>query len=139
MNQMDTISILKNHDLRITACRQAVLEAFLTNDGALSTPQLENDLAQFDRVTLYRTLHSFTEKGILHIIPDDSGAAQYGICFETCAPGDHQHNHVHFKCEDCGTISCLNNHHVPAFKIPGFVVKEINMILRGTCSQCNAV
>ena len=136
MEGLEVANILKNHDLRITNCRQSVLEVFLACSHALSTPELEEKLSHFDRVTLYRTLHSFTEKGILHIIPDDSGAARYGICFETCSPGEHQHNHVHFKCDDCGNISCLTHHDIPKIQVPGFLIKDINMILRGTCSSC---
>lgn len=137
MSDSPIISILKQHDLRITNCRQAVLSTFLSASGALSTPELETSLSEFDRVTLYRTLHSFTEKGILHIIPDDSGAARYGICHETCSPEEHQHNHVHFKCDDCGIISCLTDQHIPKIAVPGYKIVDVNMILRGLCQSCN--
>ena len=129
--------ILKNHQLRVTDCRMDVLQFFLEADHALSTRELEDRLNQYDRVTLYRTLTSFTEKGVLHHIPDDSGFARYGICHETCTPDSHLHNHVHFKCTSCGTISCINKMDVPTVDLPGYFIAESNLILTGCCINCN--
>ncbi len=131
------INTLKDHSLRITDCRKDVLEKFLNANHALSFKNLEEDLVNYDRVTLYRTLHSFIDKGILHRIPDDSGFASYGICHDTCTPQSHSHDHVHFKCDDCGNIECLPSHHVPKIEIPGYLVGEANLIVSGLCNSCN--
>jgi len=128
---------LKEHTLRITDCRMDVLEMFLDSGHALSFKNLEEGLNEYDRVTLYRTLHSFIEKGILHRIPDDSGFASYGICHDTCSPGHHEHNHVHFKCDQCGNIECLPKHHVPSVLVPGYKVYNANLIINGLCIACN--
>jgi Fur family ferric uptake transcriptional regulator len=130
--------ILKKHDLRVTDCRMDVLQIFLDKEYALSSRELEATLSSYDRVTLYRTLTTFTEKGIVHHIPDDSGFARYGICHDTCSPSSHSHNHVHFKCEKCGNLSCITNYHVPAIDMPGYQITERNLILSGVCSSCNA-
>ncbi len=131
--------ILKNHKLRITDCRVDVLRKFLSTDHALSTRELEDTITQYDRVTMYRTIHSFIDNGILHSIPDDSGFARYGICHETCTPTEHSHDHIHFKCNSCGTIECLPKHHAPTISIPGYEVSETNMIISGTCKECNSL
>lgn len=137
MNHKDPISILKNHNLRVTDCRIAVLQHFMKTDHALSQGDLEANYAEFDRVTLYRTLQNFLEKGILHRIPDDSGFASYGLCFETCTPEGHHHDHLHFKCSDCGHIQCLEKTSVPKIKLPKqFQVDHIDLIIEGTCSNC---
>ena len=73
MKYSDLKKTLKGHNLRITDCRMDVLEVFLNSTHALSFSDLEADLDLYDRVTLYRTLNSFIEKGLLHRIPDDSG------------------------------------------------------------------
>lgn len=129
--------ILKQHHLRNTDCRRDVLGLFSEQDHALSQIDLEDQLPQYDRVTLYRTLHSFLDAGIIHQIPNDSGAAAYGLCHHTCAPQQHRHDHIHFKCNDCGQIQCLDDRHVPSVDVPlGFEVRSVQMILEGRCSKC---
>ncbi len=129
--------ILKNHQLRITNCRLDVMEYFLKKRKALSQVDLENAFTNYDRVTLYRTLGSFLESGILHKIPNESGIATYGLCHDTCSPDDHVHNHIHFKCNKCGEIECLDDKVVPQVSLPkGYQVHMVNMIVDGVCLNC---
>jgi len=128
--------ILKSHGLRITDGRLDVLNFFMSHKKALSFRNLENEFQSHDRVTLYRTLNSFTENGILHKIPDDSGTVTYGLCHQTCSAEGHQHNHIHFKCTDCGSIECLDQL-IPSISLPGYKIKEANLILNGVCSECD--
>lgn len=130
-------TILKNHDLRVTTGRIEVLEYFILQNRALSFKDLEDQFTDSDRVTLYRTLGSFTENGVLHKIPDDSGFTTYGLCHETCDAEDHNHDHMHFKCNTCGNIECLEQT-IPSIKIPGYQVVEANLILKGICKNCAA-
>ncbi len=137
MQHAHLISILRQHQLRITDCRLAVLEQFINAGHALSQKDLEIEHAGFDRVTLYRTLQNFQDKGLLHRIPNDSGFASYGLCFDTCTPAGHTHDHPHFKCNDCGHIECLEDSRIPYFKVPGkYQVDHVNMIIEGTCLTC---
>lgn len=130
-------SILKSHNLRITDCRLDVMQLFLDYKKALSQGDLESQLKQYDRVTLYRTLNSFLESGILHKIPNATGVATYGLCHETCSPDHHNHNHVHFKCNSCGQIECLDDKAVPTVSAPiGYQVETVNMIIDGLCTKC---
>ena len=129
--------ILKSHKLRVTEGRIDVLEFFLRQNKTLSFRDLEEEFKDSDRVTLYRTLNSFTENGLIHKIPDDSGFATYGLCHDTCDANDHAHDHMHFKCNACGTIECLEQN-IPEVKIPGYTVTEANLILKGTCKNCAA-
>ena len=129
--------ILKTHKLKVTDVRMDVLDYFLRNKWTLSFKDLEKEFHDSDRVTLYRTLNSFTEHGVLHKIPDDSGHITYGLCHDTCDSDDHNHDHMHFKCEECGNIECLDQH-IPAISVPGYKVKEANLLLKGTCRTCAA-
>lgn len=130
--------ILGNHGLRKTDCRLDVLAFFMNQKNALSQSILENHLKQYDRVTLYRTLNSFLEAGIIHKIPNSQGIATYGLCYKTCSPDDHEHNHVHFKCNQCGQILCLDEKAVPEITVPaGFMIESVNMIVDGVCDSCN--
>ena len=129
--------ILKSHDLRVTDGRMDVLDFFLSQNKTLSFKEIHAEFKDSDRVTLYRILNAFTENGVLHKIPNDSGYVNYGICHETCDPNDHNHDHMHFKCDECGIIECLEQN-IPTIQIPGYQVKEANLILKGTCKICAA-
>ena len=129
-------NLLINHALRVTDCRIDVLEKFYNNTHALSFKDLELSLEDYDRVTLYRTLNSFIEKGLLHRIPSDDGFASYGLCRSECSDKAHHHDHVHFKCNVCGHIECLPAYHVPKVELPDYEVKEQNLIVNGICRLC---
>jgi Fur family ferric uptake transcriptional regulator len=130
-------NILKSHNLRITDCRLKVIEFFLYKETALSQGDLESKLKQYDRVTLYRTLSSFLDSGILHKIPNAAGIATYGLCHETCSPDHHDHNHIHFKCNNCGETECLDDKSVPPVTLPkGYLINAVNMIVDGFCAKC---
>ncbi|MEO9872972.1 Fur family transcriptional regulator [Ekhidna sp.] len=137
MSKDNLKSILKNHNLRITDCRLDVVQYFLDEKSALSQGSLENKFTQYDRVTLYRTLNSFLDSGILHKIPNATGVATYGLCHETCSPEHHDHNHIHFKCNTCGQIECLDDKEVPKVTVPiGYQIGAVNMIVDGVCAKC---
>lgn len=137
MSDTQLKSILKSHHLRITDCRLDVIQLFLNEKGALSQGDLETRFKQYDRVTLYRTLHSFLDSGILHKIPNENGTATYGLCHHTCTPDQHVHNHIHFKCNTCGQIECLDDKAVPAVVLPaGYVIEGVNLIVDGICADC---
>jgi Fur family ferric uptake transcriptional regulator len=128
-------SILKNHKLRVTDGRIDVLEFFLRRKKTMSFKDLEEEFKDSDRVTLYRTLNAFTDHGVLHKIPDESGFATYGLCHDTCDADDHNHDHMHFKCNECGNIECLEEI-IPQIKIPGYKIEQADLILKGTCKSC---
>jgi len=133
----DYKKLLKTHSLRITDCRIDVLECFYRTKHALSFKDLEETLIDYDRVTVYRTLNSFIDKGLLHKIPSDSGIASYGLCQGECTDASHHHDHVHFKCHVCGHTECLPEHHVPKVSLPGYQIDEQNLIVDGVCKRCN--
>lgn len=128
---------LRNHKLRITDTRTRVLGQFMERQRALTQTDLEANLGkEFDRVTIYRTLHSFLESGILHKIPDDSGATQYALC-DNCDVHAHHDEHIHFKCTNCQKIECLDHYTVPKFEVPaGYTVKTADLVVTGVCAQC---
>ena len=138
MKYSDYKKQLKKHKLRITDCRIDVLERFHANDHALSLKDLEIDLEDYDRVTLYRTLNSFISHGLLHRIPSANGYATYGLCREDCNDEAHHHDHIHFKCNVCGHIECLPNHFAPDISLPDYEVEEIYLIINGVCKICKA-
>jgi Fur family ferric uptake transcriptional regulator len=136
MKYSDYKKLLKNHRLRITDCRIDVLDRFYRSTHALSFKDLEENLENYDRVTLYRTLNSFIDKGLLHRIPNEDGFASYGLCREECTNTAHNHDHIHFKCNVCGHIECLSAYHVPRVELKGYEVAESHLIVSGVCKNC---
>ena len=107
----ETHDILKKYNLRHTDTRENILDGFIQQNAALSHGDLENLLIEgFDRVTIYRTLKTFVEKGILHKIPDETGGVKYAMCKDQCQTDHHNHDHVHFKCSKCGDTTCIDQY-----------------------------
>ena len=132
-------NILASHELRKTTCREEVLKLFFERNIALTHADIELTLVNvFDRVTVYRTLRTFIEKGILHTVLDDSGAVKYAVCRDTCIHEKHNHRHVHFKCLVCGNTTCLEDVETPSIKLPvGYVLKETDILVHGICKYCS--
>jgi Fur family ferric uptake transcriptional regulator len=137
MNQLE--HILKHHDLRVTQVRIEILQFFQSNQKALSHADLENFFKnKLDRVTIYRTLTSFLEKGLLHKIPDDSGVAKYGLCHHDTKEHTHNDDHVHFKCKKCEKIECLHTLEIPVLQLPKkYKMENANLLIEGICAVCN--
>jgi Fur family ferric uptake transcriptional regulator len=136
IQQIDTI--LKRNQLSITDSRKKILELFVNNNGALEHADIEKKTGEkFDRVTVYRTLQSFLEKGIIHTIPTSDNSVRYALCKDDCKAGHHHDNHVHFLCQGCNTTICLEDVTVPEVKLPiGFRPTEYQMVVSGICKEC---
>jgi Fur family transcriptional regulator, ferric uptake regulator len=131
-------NILKQNRLSITGSRLKILEFFLAKDSALSHADIEKNTGEiFDRVTVYRTLQAFVEKGIIHLIPTTDNSIKYALCKNDCAPGHHHDNHVHFICDECSKTICLDDVNIPGVKLPkGFKPQHTEMIVTGVCGDC---
>ena len=132
-----TAQILKDFRLRSTPNRVAILHAFLKREYALSHGDVERDVPpSFDRVTVYRTLKTFLDKGLIHKVLDDEGTLKYALCNEACTTAHHHHDHVHFKCTKCGQTNCLSIE-IPVVKLPkGYRANEVNVLIQGVCESC---
>jgi Fur family ferric uptake transcriptional regulator len=132
-----TFQILKDFKLRSTPNREAILHVFLRRDFALSHGDVEREVpSSFDRVTVYRTLKTFLDKGLIHKVLDDEGSLKYALCSQACSTAHHHHEHVHFKCTKCGQTNCLEIE-IPSIKLPkGYKAKEVNLLIQGICENC---
>ncbi len=135
---MSALSLLRENKLRTTQSREDILRLFTKYPHALSYSDIEKEIASvYDRVTVYRTLKTFLDKGMIHKVLDDGGSLKYALCSDRCHDHKHKHDHVHFKCTECGQTSCLDEVDVPRLKLPkGYQAKEINLLVQGTCEKC---
>ena len=131
--------LLKNNHLSITGGRRLILALFLPQEGALSHSDIEKKAGEkFDRVTVYRTLQVFLEKGLIHSIPTADNSIRYALCKDDCSGGQHRDDHVHFICNSCGNTTCLEDVTIPEIKLPrGYVAEQVEMLVSGVCKNCN--
>ena len=136
MSQVE--DILKKNHLSVTESRQKIMQLFLNANGALAHADIEKKTGEtFDRVTVYRTLQSFVEKGIIHLIPTKDNSIKYALCKDNCEEGHHHDNHVHFICDECHKTICLDDVTVPQVKLPkGFTPQHAEMVVNGICEEC---
>ncbi|MBR9920407.1 MAG: transcriptional repressor [Bacteroidetes bacterium] len=129
--------ILKQNGLRKTHVRLQVLDLFLSSDAALAHQQLESNLEDVDRITLYRTLKTYEQKGIIHRAMDGTLTAKYALCETGCPEHEHHHSHAHFHCESCGKTICIEEIEAPKVGLPaGFKVHNTHLVIQGECGAC---
>ena len=133
--ELENILIAKQ--ITPTAMRLLVLEFILKQKAAVSLSDLEKHLIHSDRVTLYRTLKTFEEKGLIHNIKDGSEAIKYALCESDCKDGVHYDLHLHFYCTTCKELFCLPKSKLPEVALPkDFKIAELSMVARGICDHC---
>ena len=130
--------ILKRNQLSVTGSRKKIPGIVFNNEGALAHADIEKKAGEkFDRVTVYRTLQVFVEKGIIHSIPTSDNSIRYALCKEDCAEGHHHDNHIHFICSNCEKTICMEGVTVPEIKLPGDSrPKHYEMVVTGVCKDC---
>ncbi len=140
MSEKDFKGLLKAHQLKITGPRLKVLDIMAQRSAATSQPMLEKTIGDsIDRVTLYRVLSTFEEKGIIHKVFDLNGTATYAFCSSTCDEHHHRDQHLHFMCTNCNSVYCLSKVELPPLSLPpGFGIEQWSVNASGICARCQA-
>ena len=131
-------ALLKKKNLSITDSRKKILALFLQSNDALAHGDIEKKAGEkFDRVTVYRTLQVFVEKGIIHTIPTADNSVLYALC-KDCREGHHHDDHVHFVCSNCNKTICLDDIVSPQIQLPdGYTPHNVQVVINGVCKDCN--
>ncbi|NHF61436.1 transcriptional repressor [Flavobacteriaceae bacterium TP-CH-4] len=136
MNEIEIFLASKN--VRPTAMRILVFRWLAKRKTAVTLTDMEVFFEKSDRTTLYRTIKTFEENGIVHRINDGGGIPKYAICAEGCRYGEHHDLHLHFHCTRCDETSCLTDHQIPQVNLPkGYLVEDMNLVVNGLCDSCN--
>lgn len=120
---------------RATPARIRVLELLSSAPVPLSHHDVERALgdAMLDRVTLYRVLDWLVASGLAVKRADERRVWRF-----TLAGGGQHHSHVHFRCEACGRVYCLDAPAPIAPRMPeGFTLARLEFDLSGRCAECN--
>jgi len=131
--------LLKSKGLNVTDIRRRVLIALMQPGRALTQKELEEELerqlGQVDRVTLYRTIRVLLEKGIIHQIPIDAQLVKYKLA------GEHKKSdHPHFHCSCCNKLVCMPQLNIKQNMLPGgFTMQTVSLVIEGVCPQCNNI
>ena len=135
--QLSCIKILKKmKTVRNTTAKTQIQELIITSSIALSHSEIQKSLEGLcDRVTIYRVLERLLNEDVIHKIVNVDGVVKYAGCHSCTAK--HNHNHIHFSCEKCKSVTCLQNVQ-PSYKLPkNYIVSEMNFTLSGLCPQCS--
>jgi Fur family ferric uptake transcriptional regulator len=144
---------LQNASVRVTAARVKVLAALLGAPRAFSHQDVQDTLADTDRVTLYRALDCLTDAGLAHKISGDDRIFRYSAGAERGPEHGHgarrdghvpQHQHGHFKCTRCARVFCLNSigdaellqDALQETLGKGFRGQDIEFTIKGWCADC---
>lgn len=130
---VDFVKILNEHEIAPSIQRIKILE-YLYNYKTHPTADmiyrdLVKDIPTLSKTTVYNTLKTFTEKGILTALQMFDHEIRYD--YDT----DH---HIHFKCDHCGKVYDLGNHfqNFKGNEIEGHSITEHHVNFRGTCKFC---
>jgi len=127
------IRILKENDIAPSMQRIKILE-YLKNYKTHPTADmiyqaLADEMPTLSKTTVYNTLKTFTEKGILMALSLFGNEIRYEYNTQP---------HIHFQCTKCDKIYDLYNSfdHYNNDLIDGHKITEYHINLKGVCRSC---
>jgi len=137
VQEIELTALLKTRKLKATATRLKLLTVIAAHETAVPYSVIQSELENTDRVTLYRTLNTLLEKGIIHKALTGENDTYYAMCTHQCTSTAHKHEHIHFKCSNCQEVSCVSIPTPISISIPNATVDSIEIQATGVCSKCH--
>lgn len=131
----DTENKLMDKNTKPTSMRILVYDFLATQKAALSLSEIEEQLYYADRITIYRTLKTFEEKGVIHSIQENT-TTKYKLCSDECDEQTHKDWHLHFYCKICKQTTCKENIVLPESIKGNFRMDEVRLFAKGICENC---
>lgn len=131
-------NILGGKGVKLTSNRILVMRELMKSSHPLALADLEELLNySLDKASIFRVLDLFTRQDVVHAIEDGSRSVKYELCHSR-AEHSVSDQHVHFFCEKCKELFCLEKVNVPMVTIPeGFTPHSINYMIKGLCPKCS--
>jgi Fur family ferric uptake transcriptional regulator len=122
--------------IRNTQAKTEILNLINESETALSHHAIQQKVGDLcNRVTIYRILDRLEEEGKIHKIVNVDGVVNYARC-NHCGQNSHSHDHIHFNCEKCRSVTCIESI-VPEISLPeNFIANTYNFVISGICPQC---
>ena len=136
MNTIQIKELLQKRKLKATSTRLNLLSKMREHASAMSYSAIQKQMNPIDRVTLYRTIETLKEKGIIHKVFQEKNETYYAICGISCDEHHHIHEHIHFKCLSCNTITCEDLPTNVNIALPNYQIQKISINIEGTCKKC---
>ncbi len=133
--QHDCTVELRNASLQVTPARVAAMQLFESQDTPLDSQylidRLHNEIG-VDRVTVFRIINAFVEKGLIRKLEFGEGKARYEL---------NREEHHHLICEKCGKIEDISDCNIGELekdiqRKKGFLVKQHALEFFGLCKNC---
>ena len=135
MSKRQAIEILKQRAQRITEQRVALLELLMDCSKAFAFTEIEEQLSlAVNRVTIYRTLQTFEDVGLVIKMVNRRGISRYMFNHEA-------HNntvtHPHLRCKSCDMViclPCLPNEYLE--QLQKYEIDDLYFLIDGVCPKC---
>jgi len=128
--------MLKEARLYCTEARVAILKVLMEAASPLRQDQIGSRLESrtLNKVTVYRTLDSLAEAGLVHRAFLQDRAWNFELA-DHCSE---KQCHPHFTCTSCGVTRCMTDISLPMAQIhqKGFVISRQQVRLEGLCPAC---
>lgn len=124
---------LRSKGIRPSYQRIKVLEYLYQKGGHPTVDEIYHALAAgiptLSKVTIYNTLHTLIEAGLVRMLEIDETEKHFDITLTS---------HGHFQCEACGTIFNFdfNLDHIPTDDLKHFRITQKNVYFKGLCPDC---
>jgi Fur family ferric uptake transcriptional regulator len=135
------VGYLRKAGLRKTPVRVAVLGVLSRQNRPMNVPQILAKMrGAVDTVTVYRTLHTFVRKKLVHRVRGEDRSWLYALSDSGQRP---EHLHPHFVCDGCGKVECLEKARIPESFLSslgvsgGYDVRWPEVVLHGLCPRCH--
>lgn len=133
----DLSEILKSRQLSLTKSRIRLLKILADTGFPISGGEIEKKInGKCDRATIYRNLNILTAKGIIQrVLSGNSVRFKFNPDFPEMHP---EKDHIHFQCEICRELVCMEELLVEDFPLPdGYLKTENQFLIIGICKKCN--
>ncbi len=135
MNNENIIKKLDKKNTKPTSMRIRIYDLLSQQSGGLSISEIEQYLNYADRTTVYRTLKTFENKGIVHQIQEEN-ITKYMLCHDDCDEQAHKDWHLHFYCKLCKKTLCREDVILPHSFQTDLRIDEVRFFAKGICEQC---
>jgi len=137
----DLRDALHGAGLRATPARVAVIDVLRRAKTPLTHAEVASSLDRrgWDRATIFRNLVALVDAGFVTRVDLGDHVWRFGVT-KVEQVGGEIHEHPHFLCSECGTVSCMPQARIElprGAKVPKSVrAHSVEIQVRGVCDDC---